>query len=197
MDQSAVDFFKLLVQVGAVPGEDFSCDANEQVYYLTEHCYTLLSHAYPEEDWQEIIGVLDIDMNTRIEQLQHQLGCPFTEDLVQRMKQRLGTLPAAEAAGYFQAILAGVEAATAIVLYPLLTEQLPLEDQVRLEWLLRQEPVTVPSCECVTDLVLAAGGTPEDCEIQAGEVLLTEAGWQRLCLVWDGDCVVSMVNTSS
>ncbi|NER81867.1 MAG: hypothetical protein F6K42_20345 [Leptolyngbya sp. SIO1D8] len=56
-----------------------------------------------------------------------------------------------------------------------------------LEWLLRQENITIPGKECLQDLILAAGGTEQDCEIHRGEVWLTEAGHQKLFQVWDGE----------
>ncbi|NEQ44592.1 MAG: hypothetical protein F6K00_13920 [Leptolyngbya sp. SIOISBB] len=47
MDQVAIDFFRLLIQAGAVPGEDFSCDGERQVYHLNERCHSLLQASFP------------------------------------------------------------------------------------------------------------------------------------------------------
>jgi hypothetical protein len=194
MHQASVDLFQLLVQAGAVPGEDFSCDAEQQAYHLNERCYGLLQGAYPDVDWQDILGDPYDGVSRQIEQLQAQLGCAFVENLLSQIKLRMMTLPAEQAAGYVQAILVGVESATGIALYPFLVDSLDMSEQARLEWLLRQAVVAIPGSHCLRDLVLAAGGTAEDCELQGDEVLLTESGWQRLSLVWDGDCTLrSMV----
>ncbi|MEL6381129.1 MAG: hypothetical protein AAFQ89_01380 [Cyanobacteria bacterium J06626_18] len=189
MDQAAVDFFRLLVQVGAVPGEDFSCDMAQQVYRLNERCYGLLEAAYPDVDWQTVVEMPSLVEDTAeiIEHLHQQLGCPFVPNLIAQIASRMRTLPDAQAAGYIQTLLSGVENATGIAIYPLLTEHLDMAAQLRLEWLLRQEVVIVPGHECLLDLVLAAGGTEADCEIRQGETWLTEAGCERLFLVWDGE----------
>ena len=103
---------------------------------------------------------------------------------------RLAALPDGEAAGYLQAILVGVESATGIALFPFLQAELDLAGQVRLEWLLRQTAIAIPGELCLLDLLQAAGATPQDYETHAGELWLTEAGWQRLSLVWTGECTL-------
>lgn len=193
MHQAAIDFFRLLVQVGAVPGEDFSCDVTRQAYRLNERCYELLKEAYPDIDWQSILAVPTAaeDFSEQIEFLHQQLGCPFIDNLLPRIIARLKTMPDGQAAGYVQILLTGVEQATGIPLYPFLMEALGMAGQVRLEWLLRQEIAAVPSSECLVDLVLAAGGTEADCEVRQGEAWLTEEACQRLFLVWDGEYAVT------
>lgn len=188
MHEAAIDFFRLLVQVGAVPGEDFSCDVTQQAYHLNERCYSLLQAAYPDVDWQSIVEVQSPeDVSNTVKYLHQQLGCPFVHNLIARMASRIKTLPDGQAAGYLQTLLTGVENATGIMLYPFLIEHLDMSVQVRLEWLLRQESVVIPAHECLFDLVLAAGGTEADCEMRQGETWLTETGCEKLFLVWDGE----------
>jgi hypothetical protein len=43
MHSAAIELFQLLVQAGAVPGEDFSCDPNRQGYRLNQRSLELLS----------------------------------------------------------------------------------------------------------------------------------------------------------
>ncbi|MBE7381959.1 MAG: hypothetical protein F6J95_011170 [Leptolyngbya sp. SIO1E4] len=191
MHQAAINLFQLLVHAGAVPGEDFSCDREQEAYHLSEQCYELLATAYPDVDWQDILGDPYEEAASTIEALHQQLGCPFVDNLVARIVVRLGTLPDSQAAGYVQALLTGVESATGIALYPFLVRGLDMAGQVRLEYLLRQAHVDIPGNECLLDLVLAAGGTAADCEIYPEEVWLTDAGWQRLSQVWDGECTLT------
>lgn len=189
MHKAAVDLFQLLVQAGAVPGDDFSCDIDQQAYRLNERCYELLQSAYPDVNWLDVLGVPYADVSKEIESLHHQLNCPFVDNLVARMSFRLETLPDNQAAGYVQVLLTGVERATGIALYPLLAKRLAIPGQARLEWLLRQEAVEVPEDKCLLDLVLAAGGSEEEYDVRQGELWLTEVGYQRLSLVWDGGCI--------
>lgn len=191
MHQAAVDLFQLLVEVGAVPGQDFSCDPERQAYHLNGRCRELLQAAYPEVDWQDILGSPYTGVAEQIATLHGQLGVPFVDNAIAQLRHRLMTLPDDQAAGYVQALLVGVESATGIALYPFLVDLLDLGEQARLEWLLRQSVVAIPGGLCLLDLVVAAGGTEADCEINHGEALLTAAGWQRLSLVWDGECTLA------
>lgn len=190
MRQAVADLFQLLVQAGAVPGQDFSCDPEQQAFHLNERCYALLQATFPEVDWRDILGDPYAEIQEQIAALHHQLGCCFVDRLIAGMVQRLDTLTDDQAAGYVQAILVGVESATGIALFPFLKAALDLSRQARLEWLLRQQVVAIPGNECLQDLLQAAGATPEEYEVQAGEVWFTEAGWQRLSLVWDGECTL-------
>jgi len=93
MHQAAVDLFQLLVQAGAIPGQDFSCDAAQQAYHLNERCYGLLQDAYPDVDWQDILGDPYAELEKRIEALHEQLGCAFVSNLLMQMRDRLAQLP--------------------------------------------------------------------------------------------------------
>ena len=191
MHQAAIDLFQLLLQAGAVPGEDFSCDFEQQAYHLNERCYHLLQATFPEVDWLDILGSPHDRLESQVSALHQQLGHDFVDQLVLLMVQRLTTLPNDAAAGYVQAILVGVESATGITIFPFLQAALDLAAQARLEWLLRQETVIVPGDICLADLLQAAGATAQDYEVQSGETWLTESGWQRLSLVWDGECTLT------
>ncbi|WP_027269225.1 hypothetical protein [Leptolyngbya sp. PCC 6406] len=193
MHQSAVDLFQLLLQAGAVPGEDFSCDGERQAFHLNDRCHHLLQHAYPEVDWEDVLGISQGWSETAISDLHAALGCPFVDILVATMATRLPTLADNAAASYLCTLLMGVDAATGIVLYPLLMERLDMAGQARLEWLLRQVPEEPTGPEWIQDLVLAAGGTATDCPMQGDEVLLTERGWTLMTKVWQGDWALTPV----
>ncbi len=190
MHQEVVELFQLLIQAGAVPGEDFSCDAEQQAYHLNERCYTLLQEAFPEVDWRDVLGAPHAAVSARITNLHQHLGHPFVDQLIPLMVRRLASLPNTEAAGYVRAVLAGVESATGITLFPFLHQALDLSGQARLEWLLRQSVLAIPGDDCLADLLQASGATAQDYEWRAGEIWLTEAGWQRLSAVWDGECTL-------
>lgn len=192
MHSAATDLFQLLIQAGAVPGQDFSCDPEQQAYHLNDRCYELLQNAYPDVNWHEILGAPYAGLAEKITTLHEQLGCPFVDNLVAQMHRRLAEMPDDQAAGYLQAIFVGVESATGIALYPFLMKTLELAEQARLEWLLRQTVVAIPGGECLLDILTAAGADTGDCEIYDGEAFLTEAGWQRVSLVWDGNCTLDM-----
>ncbi|RZM75043.1 hypothetical protein [Leptolyngbya iicbica] len=190
MRQTAVDLFQLLVEAGAVPGQDFSCDAEQAAFHLNERCYDLLQAAFPQVDWSDVLGAPQAGVQHQIEALHEALGSHFVDQLVALMVSRLTALADDEAAGYVQAILVGVESATGIAIFPFLQAALDWAGQARLEWLLRQTAIAIPGELCLQDLLQAAGATSQDYETHAGELWLTEAGWQRLALVWDGECTL-------
>lgn len=196
MDQAVVNFFQLLVHAGAIPGQDFSCDAEQQAYRLNERCHRLLQTAYPDISWADVLGDPQAGNKDRIHKLHQQLGCCFIDELIPLVQQRFATLPESQAAGYLQALLAGVESATNIVLHPLLQSALSLAEQTRLEWLLRQEVTTVPINLCLQDLLQTAGTIGVDYEVHADEIWLTEAGRQKLALIWHGDYEIYTVEHS-
>lgn len=189
MDEPAIDFFRLLVEVGAVPGEDFSCDAVRQAYRLNERCYHLLQAAYPDVDWFMILQAIQPDPAQLVQQLHAELGCPFVDNLVERIRVRIKTLPEEQAAGYCQALLDGVGEATGIALHPFLVDELGMAEQVRLEWLLRQAVKTVPYNDCLLDLMQAVECTDTDYEITPEAAWLTETGQRRLARVWNAEFI--------
>lgn len=193
MHQFTVDLFQLLLQAGAVPGEDFSCDGERQAFHLSDRCHHLLQQAYPEVDWEDVLGISQGDMETAIADLHATLGFPFVDTLVATMATRLPTLGDEAAASYLCTLLMGVDAATGIVLYPLLVERLDMAGQARLEWLLRQVPPAALGPEWLQDLVLAAGGTAADCTVRGDELLLTERGRRLIDRVWQGEWALTPV----
>lgn len=197
MQSATTDLFQLLIQAGAVPGEDFSCDAEQQAYHLSERCYDLLQTTFPEIDWRDVLGDPYAGIADRIAQLHEQLGCPFVDQIVEKMRSRLGSLPDSLAAGYLQAVLVGVEGATGLSLYPFLVDGMDLADQARVEWLLRQTAIDIPGSECLLDILTSAGSCEADYELEGSEILLTQAGWQRLALVWNGECTLGAVAEST
>jgi len=192
MQDVAIELFQLLVQAGAVPGDDFSCDGANRVYRLNQRCLHLLQQAYPEIDWLDIMDIQEQSWQEIIAALHERLGVPFVDNLIARMEQRLQRLPEAQAAWYVRQILTGVEYRTGLALFPVLSDRLSLMDKARLEWVLRQENGQ-PGDEWIADLVLAAGGCPRDLYHMGDGLGLTEQGLHRLESVWAGDCEVTLL----
>lgn len=183
MHREAIELFRLLVQAGAVPGEDFSCDEQSGGYRLTQRSLDLLAAAYPEIDWSDLCA----EPHQQIAQSLHQeLQTPFIDNLLWRIKDRLNYLSDAEGSWYLNQILVGVQQRTGLNLLPLLSETVGLSGQVRLEWLLRLEAVE-PCDYWLYDLVMAAGGTPEDVAWDEFGIYLSENGLTLLEQVWIGD----------
>ncbi|MBD2259174.1 hypothetical protein [Pseudanabaena sp. FACHB-2040] len=191
MHSAAVDLFQMLVQAGAVPGEDFSCDGENEAFRLGERCHELLRHAYPDVDWDDIFAPCPYDASPEIAMLHQHLGVPFVDRLLAQMHCRLQELPDAEAAWYLRQLLVGVEQRTGLLLYPLLTEEMTLSALARLEWLLRLEDVE-PCSFWLEDLILAAGGSPEDVQISENDCWLTEQGMDLLEMLWAGEVELTL-----
>ena len=198
MNAATTELVHLLIQAGAIPGEDFSCDGEHQALRLNARCYTLLERAYPEVDWADILGQPQDWVDAAIADLHHRLGCPFVDTLTQRMATRLPHLNDEAAIAYVQTLLWGVEAATGLALYPQLVAALDLASQVRLAWLLRPgetgEEAPLPwDSAWLGDVLGAAGGTPLDFQGDGDGVLLTERGLGLLSQVWQGDGAITPV----
>lgn len=187
MHQDALNLFQILVQVGATPGTDFSFNAEGGVCSLTERGYALLHAAYPELDLSDCVEVVEHDSAEAIAAVHEHLGIDFIDRLIAQISFRLETLPDGEAVWYLYQILDGVEHRTGIPLYEVLQSQLSLTQQVRVERLLRQENSAVPCGEWILDLIIAAGGHPDDVSFEHEDVLLTEEGMRILASVWMGE----------
>ena len=187
MHTEAVQLFQVLIQAGATPGEDFSFNAEQQTCEINERAYQLLKQKYPEADWDNVFGVLEADPNQATQAVNNHLGVNFVEDILERIRDRLQELPKYKAAWYIRQILGGVEDRTRISLYTLLSQQLSLSRQAYLECLLHPHMAADPCGEWIEDLVLAAGGLPEDVILDHDEVALSDRGMQLLASVWAGE----------
>ncbi|MEL6137104.1 MAG: hypothetical protein AAFQ61_00750 [Cyanobacteria bacterium J06626_23] len=190
MDDGAAQLFRMLVEAGATPGKDFSCDAERHVYRMSERAYILLQLAYPELDLSQFASKSTRDEAAAATALNQQLGIDFTGRLLTRIEQRLQQLSPADAAWYLQLLLSGVEQRTGVGLDQLLLERLSPENQAWVNQLLEMDAAT-PCDLWMRDLVEAAGGSPEDVEIENDEVLLSEPGLALLMSVWVGEYDVS------
>jgi hypothetical protein len=187
MHSAAIELFQLLVQAGAVPGEDFSCDPNRQGYRLNQRSLELLSKAYPEIDWQDLCAVCEPATKTLIETLHRSLRVPFVDNLLPRLQAQIQQLPAPQATWYLNQILVGVEQRTGIDLLMPITDRLSVSTQARVEWLLRQDHHQ-PCDDWLADLVQAAGGTADDIGWDDHGIYFSERGLTLLEQVWLGDC---------
>jgi hypothetical protein len=186
--QQAVELFQLLVSVGAMPGEDFSVDPSTGYWHLSDRTYHRLQQAYPEVDWEtDLLPLVPPDDDDAIAALHAHLGIDFVPRLLVRVGQRIHTLPLRQACWYVRQLLAGVEQRTQINLYDRLRTQLNGVDQALLDYLLWHEGNPEPCGLWLEDVVLAAGGTPEDVHGAGAEVMLSERGMRLLATVWMGD----------
>lgn len=183
MHGEAIELFRMLVEAGAVPGEDFSCDEYLGGYCLSQHSVELLEAAYPNIDWSDLAVKPDEHIVSRLHQ---ELATPFVDALLGRIKERLNHLNDAQGAWYLNQILVGVQQRTGLNLLPLLAEAVGLAGQVRLEWLLRLEN-SEPCDYWLYDLVIAAGGSDTDVAWDEFGIYLTEPGLNLLEKVWIGD----------
>lgn len=185
--EEAVNLFQLLVQAGAMPGEDFSCDLSRQSYRLSDRCIQLLREAYLQVDWDDVLGYsYNYNPQPAIDAIHQQLGVPFVDRLLERISSRLWTLPESQCLGYLNQMALGLEAQTGLLLYAVLQTRLDLATLARLEWLIRQEMMD-PCDIWLEDLVLAAGGNEADVLVEEEGVALSERGVQLLTLVWAGE----------
>jgi len=185
MADDAVRLFRMLVDAGAKPGEDFSYDLRSGAAQISDQAFEMLKTTYPDVDWVSICKRVEVDPALPVEYLNSYLGLDFVGRIIARIEQRLGELETSQATWYLQQILGGVEQRTNVPLYALLQQQLPLTKQARLEVILRQ-PAT-PCYIWMSDLIEAAGGLPEDTELCGEEATLTQRGLALLTAVWEGE----------
>lgn len=185
MADNAVELFRMLVEAGAQPGEDFSYDLQSQSAQISDLAFEKLKAAYPLVDWQSICERVEVDPALPVEYLNTYLGVDFVGRMLARIEQRLEELEEPQATWYLQQVLGGVEQRTNVPLYVLLQRQLPLTKQARLERLLRQ--ASAPCYVWMSDLIEAAGGGPGDVALGGNEAMLTQKGLALLTAVWVGE----------
>lgn len=186
MADKAVELFRMLVDAGAKPGEDFSYDLQSSSAQISDRAFEKLQKAYPDVDWDRICERVELDPALPAEYLNTYLGVDFVGRMLRRIEQRLGELTDPQAAWYLQQVLGGVEQRTNVPMYVLLQRQLPLAKQARLETLLRYQPAE-PCYLWIDDLVKAAGGDGEDVAHTGEDATLTQQGLALLTAVWTGD----------
>ena len=185
MADDAIKLFRMLVEAGAVPGEDFSYDLQSSSAQISDRAFEKLKAAFPDVDWMSICDRVEVDPNLPAEYLNTYLGIDFVERILARVEQRMNELDSPQATWYLQQVLGGVEHRTNVPLYVLLQRRLPLDKQALLERLLRQE---AKSCYIwMQDLIEAAGGELADVEIEEDEAALTQKGLALLTAVWTGE----------
>ena len=185
MADNAIQLFRMLVEAGAKPGEDFSYDLQTASAQISDRAFEKLKTAYPDVDWASICERIEVDPALPAEYLNAYLGTDFVGRMLTRIEQRLDELDDAQAAWYLHQVLGGVEERTNVSLYVLLQRQLSLTKQAHLERLLRH-----PAAPCyvwMSDLIEAAGGGYEDIELSGAEATLTQHGLGLLMAVWAGD----------
>ncbi len=186
MQSDNVQLFRMLIEAGAQPGEDFSYDLSQGTCHINERGFILLQQKFPHIDWHEISSVIERDLDGPVQSLNQHLGVDFAATLLQLLQERLQQLPTNEATWYVHQILGGVEQRTGIPLYQLVQRELPSDVCSHLNQLLKLTPMT-PCHVWIEDLVMAAGGANHDIEYDGEEVLLSEVGIELLAKVWTGD----------
>jgi hypothetical protein len=187
MNDAAIQLFRMLIEAGAVPGEDFSSDASQQSYRINERGFILLQNAFPEIDWHDIAHMAEFDVQQPVQALHEALGINFVDNIIHCIEQRLAGMDDPEAAWYVHQVLNGVEQRTQVPLYQLLQQQLSAFQQAHLERLLAYDGEPVLCDAWISDLVLSAGGSSQDFEADESGVLLTEQGMYLLSQVWQGE----------
>lgn len=185
MADEATQLFRMLVEAGAQPGEDFSYDLQSASAQISDRAFQKLQEAYPDIDWASICERVELDPALPVEYLNTYLGVNFVERMLVRIEQRLEELAPGQAAWYVQQVLGGVEHRTNVPMYLLLQQRLSLEKQMLLENLVRRE--ADPCYLWMSDLVEAAGGDPKDVEPDGDEATLTQKGLALLTTVWAGE----------
>ncbi len=186
MQSDNVQLFRMLIEAGAQPGEDFSYDLSQGTCHINERGFILLQNAFPDINWHDISSVIERDLDSPVQTLNQHLGVDFVAAILQSLQQRLEQLPTNEAAWYVHQILGGVEQRTGIALYQLIQQNLSSDICQRLDQLLKLTPLT-PCNVWIEDLVIAAGGSAEDIDYEGDDVLLSEAGVELLTQVWTGE----------
>ena len=185
MADDAIRLFRMLVDAGAKPGEDFSYDMHSGSAQITDEAYEKLKSAYPDVDWESLCERVEVDPALPAEYLNSYLGVDFVDRILTRVEQRIDSLDSSQVTWYLQQVLGGVEQRTNVSLYVLLQRRLPLSKQALLETLLRQ--TATPCYIWMSDLIEAAGGTSEDVELSGDEATLTQHGLALLTAVWEGE----------
>ncbi len=186
MQSDNVQLFRMLVEAGAQPGEDFSYDLGQGTCHISERGFILLQNAFPHIAWHEISSVVERDLDGPVQTLNQHLGVDFVAVVLQRLQQRLKQLPTNEAVCYVHQVLGGVEQRTGISLYQLVQRDLPAGIYQQLDQLLKLPPLT-PCYVWIEDLVIAAGGSTEDIEYEGEDIFLSETGVDLLTQVWLGE----------
>ncbi|MEM9090834.1 MAG: hypothetical protein AAGC93_19060 [Cyanobacteria bacterium P01_F01_bin.53] len=193
MADKAVELFRMLVEAGAKPGEDFSYDLKSGAAQISDRAFEKLQVAYPNVDWENICEQVELDPALPAEYLNTYLGIDFVERMLARIEQRLNEieqhlngLSPGQAGWYLQQVLGGVEQRTNVPMYVLLQRRLPLDKQALLERLLRHQEAE-PCYLWMSDLVEAAGGEAKDVEPSGNEATLTQRGLGLLTTVWTGE----------
>ena len=132
MADDAVQLFRMLIEAGATPGEDFSYDLETASAQISDRAFEQLKAAFPEVDWDSICEQIELDPAVPAEYLDTYLGTHFVEQMLTRIEQRLDQLAHGQAAWYLQQVLGGVEQRTHVSLYVLLQRRLSLAKQARL-----------------------------------------------------------------
>ena len=184
-DDNGIELFRMLVNAGAKPGDDFSYDMQTGAAQISDRAFEKLQVAYPDIDWAAISERVEVSPELAAEHINNYLGVDFVTRILDRITLRLDELPAEQTTWYLQQILEGVEQRTYVPLYILLQRQLPLAKQIRLETLLRG--AAAPCHLWMQDLIEAAGGEAHDVSFVGEDAELTQTGLALLTAVWSGE----------
>ena len=184
-DDRGVELFKMLIEAGAEPGDDFSYDMQTGSAQISDRAFEKLKAAFPDVDWAAISERVEVAPEVAADHINRYLGVDFVARILDTITQRIDQLPAEQATWYLQQILEGVEQRTYVPLYVLLQQQLPLAKQIRLETLLRGN--AIPCHLWMQDLIVAAGGGADDVNIVGEDAELTQSGLAILTAVWAGE----------
>ncbi|MBW4491522.1 MAG: hypothetical protein KME26_00120 [Oscillatoria princeps RMCB-10] len=182
--------YEFLTERGLQPGKDFG--KHLQSVWVSRAVSSAMLPELPDnlrEAFEKFIegGFVSIQDAPPGEALEKQLGVPFMENLVQRMKLRLPTLTDGEAATYLNNIFNGVHARTALWIGDFFW-QFPEEERLSRIFELVLQEKTEPNSDWILDLIYAAGG---ESEIQPNpekpnDQVISERGIELLDSVYRG-----------
>ena len=82
MHSEDIQLFRMLVEAGAQPGEDFSYDLSQGSCHITERGFILLQNAFPQIDWSAIASLNQRDLEEPVNLLHQSLGVNFLDNLL-------------------------------------------------------------------------------------------------------------------
>ena len=97
MADDAVRLFRMLVDAGAKPGDDFSYDLKTGSAQISQQAFEKLKADHPHVDWESICEQVEVDPALPAEYLNSYLGVDFVERILTRIAQRIDELEQSQA----------------------------------------------------------------------------------------------------
>lgn len=76
-DDNGIELFRMLVNAGAKPGDDFSYDMQTGAAQISDRAFEKLKGAYPDIDWAAISERVEVSPELAAEHINNYLGVDF------------------------------------------------------------------------------------------------------------------------